>query len=428
MLNGRFIPRTCPSCGDPKNELRDGVEYLLRCNCDWERGFIERVRKTVNPSCWRVDERNRDVKKLTDWDPPIFNQDVDSTFHNLLVVQKAILMRRLNDFCFKILEKNEKTGEKKYALSQSVDLGRNLFIRGPSGSGRGLIVASIKLLAAVKDMSATPNPGEWVTMRNDLIESESFGITGDMAKIRVNENYAVVDLLTIENLRPEGRETDERARRGRGIAALDDLLSRRMARRGSTIVTSSDFVKQIGETVGDKMHEMLTSPKTMLVLLLSKAESRECFNAIKTKENVYNDPKKGVGKLCIDGKSSVQERFATKETTVSFEEALYFEHAFNPDGKGHVTQQMRLGLGDWPKSTQDVWLKFDEEREKNTLDFQDRINKTYMSIAGMCSFATKMSDREKIEVGRLMSYARKIENASDLEKKTKALMQRMISE
>src|SRR5258708_9399774 len=137
-----FIERFCNVCRQPKNEFVNGMEILRRCRCDWEIGFQERYEKTVTREF-----RKKILGKpltLTDWDPPLFKNGGNGKFTNFINVMKAAVAFRLHRYCFEVLNFCEDTKAREYALEKSVGLRRNLFIRGPAGSGRGLLVAIMK--------------------------------------------------------------------------------------------------------------------------------------------------------------------------------------------------------------------------------------------------------------------------------------------
>ena len=92
-----FFFRKCPKCGDPKNELTDGQEYILRCRCDWQAGYIERFFRTVH--------KEFHGKTLNDWSPDIFKGNAVTSFKSLIKVQKALAIEQLNSFYYKKSDK-----------------------------------------------------------------------------------------------------------------------------------------------------------------------------------------------------------------------------------------------------------------------------------------------------------------------------------
>lgn len=261
-----FSERTCPKCGEPLNTLREGREVVLRCTCDWEKGFHQRVKRTIHPTFYVGG-----VKKMIHWRPPLFNVDPNGHLYNFMVAQKVLAIRRVYDFAF--------CGG---GLAASLASSRNLFIRGPKGSGRGLIVASIKFYAAAKDVSATPASGDWALFKNEVMEAENFNRQGEIAKASLGSSYINVDLMTIENIRAEpGLVSTRRKVRGAGI--IDLVLAKRQSRFGSMVFSSFDFCKEFGDALGDKLPEIINEETTRLILLFSPQEADVSMRTVESR-------------------------------------------------------------------------------------------------------------------------------------------------
>jgi hypothetical protein len=389
--------------------MENGVEKMLRCTCDWERAYWERLEKTVHPDFWK---NPATMKTLTDWDPPVFKTGSEIKFQALIDVQKANVMHRLNDFCFKRTFFDEKTGEKRYALCESVRNGRNIFIRGPIGSGRGLLVGVMKVMAAVRSISATPNPGEWANLKGSLLEAESWNKTGDAAKIQVYGKYGGAQLLTIENIRGESG-----SRRFGASTIFDDMLMKRQ--KGSMIVTSTDFVRQIGDTIGSVLPGALESQATIIVLMFSVHETNAILENLQKKHKVLRSACSSLAGDAVDKKSSLTARMDKKEALQVLEDTFYFETAFpnipvvrNKRGDtgnmaDSILYQMRMSATIFSENAIviDAFKKFEEEREENTIEYQERLKKTYSIAIKDCFLAQLMSDREMLVAGRMVSRA-----------------------
>lgn len=408
-----FVQRYCDTCGKPKNQLRNGVEFILRCRCDWKRGFLERMRATVNPSCWRPN-----MKNIMDWNPKIFKNGGGARFRNLLVVQKCFAIARLYEFCFKRIEYDPGSEHRKYALGRSVEQGKNLFIRGPIHSGRGLLMACMKLLAATVDISATPNPGEWAIFKTDLLESESnmFSVS-EAARLRVTEQYANVEMLAIENLRSElvGRNGPWKFR---AASSIDALLSVRQVRPGCMAFTSGDFIGQLADSYGDKLQEILSSEKTSLLLMFNAMEADSLLKGLQDRYNYLLT----ASQLMLVGERAkgegIKERMSEKEILDALYETLVFEDLYpvipmsgSFDRSAYrKAGSMTMGLSMFPEKYKqqavDVYKRFKEEKEANLLSYRERRNRACMSAVELCpELSKKMTQKELLETGLMMSHA-----------------------
>ena len=413
-----FIQRFCDACGEPKNDLRNGIEFILRCHCDWERGFFERLKKTVNPTCWKS-ENGRAPKNISNWNPPIFIRGGGSKFRALITVQKCLAMARLYEFCYKLLEHDKESGFRKYALSRSVEVGLNFFVRGPAGSGRGLLMAEMKKLAAVKDISATPNPGEWALFKNDMIESESGMFTiAEAARVRVTECYANVNFLTLENVRAEiqGRNGPWKFK---AASSIDALLSNRQVRPGCMAMTSGDFIGQFGDSFGDKLPEVLTSDKTLLLLMFSPAEADALLKSLQERyERLLNTVKRLDLSAKAESGGSIKDRMSEKEMLDSVSEVLYIEELFPNIPVGFnsnrsatreadsLTYNLSMFGEKWKEQAVEIYKKFVQEKEERSLTFKERSARVCVSVVEGCGeLAKKMTYKEMLETGRMMSYA-----------------------
>lgn len=413
-----FSPRFCEICKEPKNDLRNGTEIILRCTCDWARGFHERIKHTVRRDFWDpkiVDPEDKNeikLKTIDHWDPPIFANGGPGRFKNFIKIQKANAILRLNDFCFKLLKKDS-NGVKHHALDHSIERGRNLFIRGPYGSGRGTLLANIKFFAALRDISSTPVPYDWAVFKSEIIAADSWSKDGALAKADITEHYRQVKLLTLEGLKGEGSiySDDKRPKRFRSASSIDEMLTRRQMASGSMVFTSDDFIRQIGDSIGDRLPEILTSSNTVLILLFSPLEADGLLDGLIKRLTLFRASaeklvKRDSLKTAADNELALQD----------VEQALYIEHAF-PEipattGVGAVklkaeSLHMKLGIANkYPDEMKRLWTDFCTDREAKNLKFQEMMNKTYVSVVSECKqLAAHMTEKEMLDTGRMMSMA-----------------------
>lgn len=409
-----FQPRICRTCGQQKSELRDGQEIILRCNCDWTRGFHEQLVKTVHPDFYK-----KRLITLTDWSPPIFKGGGSGKFKSLIKIQKAFAIKRLHDFCFKILSENEKTKEREYSIESSIEKGRNLYIRGPAGSGRGLLMSSIKIFAAARGLTTTPNPGEWSTFKADILEAESWSKTGDEAKLVVAERYKAVDILTLENVRGEGVSSFATERkfqpRFKASTQLDDFFTKRQARAGAMVFTSPDFVRQMADSMGDRFPEILQSDSTSLILMFSSLEADSLHAGITKKLASFQKSVLGLQKEIGKGTAS-KDHLDENRAIEAVKGALFFEHLYSniPLGtvsddsvsKVSVTDSFFGDPGSWKPSALAVWKQFKEDRDTGNLAYHEGVKKAFIDATSEApELSNKMTDKERYEVGKMMHEA-----------------------
>jgi len=379
-----FSERKCPDCGEPLNAWRDGREVVLRCTCDWEKGFHQRTKMTIHPTFYVGG-----VKKMVHWRPPMFGVDPQSHIYNFMVAQKAITIRRIHDFCF--------GGE---GLEESLSKGRNLFIRGPKGSGRGLIVASIKFYAAAKDISATPVSGDWALFKNEVMEAESFSKTGEMSKASLGQAYVNVELMTLENIRAESGLMPT-GRKARGAAVIDMILAKRQARRGSMVFSSFDFAGEFGVTFGDKLLEIVMDESTAMALLFSPQEvdvvvkatdnklehARKVFSdmAGKTRKKNWNEELKDQD----EDERVVFELMACSSLLSSYDEVSAELMAYREAGDNPYLRALLAHI--------------EADRLDDPLSYDDRMRKTITEILRRSKhMSDKMTDKEVQELASIM--------------------------
>lgn len=396
-----FKERFCDVCKEPKNRIENGAEILCRCSCDVERMWLERIAQTVHPDYWVGEDGKNKVRTLNDWNPPIFRNGGNCQFKNLIKIQKANVVYRLNEFCFDLIRKNPK----QYAIEGSIAKGRALFVRGPHGSGRGTLMANIKIFAAGRDISATPNPSEWSIFKGHILAADSWSKTGDAAKDEITGRYENVSLLTLEDIKGEPD-----SRRFRSAASIDAVLSRRLLHPGAIVFTSTEFIKQIGDTIGDKIPEILLSDKTIQILMFSTIEADALLEAMTSKLTAFRLTAERIPEKETGLKAAAERELMLQDVEMAF----YMEHAF-PEipstlGSSKIkagSLQMKLSMTNkYPEDLRQRWAAFCKDREEKTLRFHEMMDRTLVAAVKDCKeLAAKMTQREMLETGKMMQLA-----------------------
>lgn len=393
-------------CGEPKIALKDGVEVQLRCRCDWKRGFFERIRRTVHPDYWE-----REPKTILDWDPDIFRREKAESFFRLMQAQKVALFLRLYGYCFELKEEREDKS-KVYGIDRSIATGRNLYIRGPGNSGRGLLVSMVKTFCAMRGISVTPLPGDFAIFKSELQEAGSYGKDGTSARIAVSQNYLNVDVLALESLCGDkkinmaGHRVGNRAR----VAdAIDNLVAKRMAKEGSILVTSHEFVGEIGETLGDKLFAVLDSPSTTPVLMFHPREGNSLLLALQKRRQFFHD----IFQQELDedegrkkSKKTSQEKRITLEQAELLRESFYFGDAFPKIPGAEADVPMSQAVMTASKGVQEIYSEFETEKKANSSTYRQGRSVAIGNAVRSCrELSSKMTEREISETGKLLSLA-----------------------
>lgn len=420
-MDSDFVEVKCHICGEPRNALRDGKEIILRCSCDWQRGFLERLKRTVSPLFWK----NGVPIKLTDYKPPIFKDGGNCRFKEFIRVQQSIVMLKLWNFAFKNFEVEDKC---IYILQKNIENRKNLFIRGPNGSGRGLLVSNIKLLAAVKDISSTPTPDEWANFKSEIWESEAIGKQGEIPKVQVAERYQNVDLLTIQNM--AGRSSSENKNwKFKGAGGIDTLLSKRECFNGSLVCTSSDFIGEIGEFFGEKIFEILCSSNTMLLLMFSPSEADLMLCSL---QRQFENNKEKVSSFETRKEKKLENRLSDRELAAEVENVLAFEAAFpkipfTGSGANSFTSKIDDFPENYSPSIINSYSKFKKSKESNDQLFKSKLESILIqTVSKIPDLGSKMTDKEKLETGKMLSVACSNESRIvSIESKSKELLEKM---
>jgi len=390
----------CTICGKPTSKVVDGRIFYIRCLCDYSRGYRERMRKTIHV------EFREPLKTIQDWDPKLFR----TGFAELMEIQKIFAIKRIRDFAF---GKDYDKG----AFDHNISSRNNLFVRGPARSGRGLLLATVKLHAAIREVSVTPLPCDYDIFRADFAEAESFGVVGEEKKAHVAEKYEYPQIMIVENVRAEQRIKSlkgEQTKRIRGSTGVDAMIARRMAKPGSILVSSYDFAGDIADSMGDRMYEVLESPKTSRLLLFDPDESVSLRKALYERKGIMLDRLEQIrGDNSTDRKLRM-EKMTEDEQYALLEEALFFEEAFGglPPMAGQdalpIHVQMEMGAPKWAKRDRalKVWTSFVESRKDQDAEFKQGIKRARIEAVRSCkALSPKMTEQEMLETGVLLSYA-----------------------
>ena len=393
-------------CGDPKIAIKDGLEIQLRCKCDWKRGFFERVRKTVDPDYWEDNP-----KTIYDWKPQLFNLKKAGLFPALMKIQKVSVLIRIYKFCFEQIKKKE-DGTLIFGIDKSIRKGINLFIRGPNNSGRGMMVSTIKIFCAIKEISTTPLPGDFSIFKTDVIDSSSYGKEGAVAKSVVSEKYENVKLLAIESIRGDRKSNLAGVKismRSRAADAIDSLLVKRMSRQGSVLFTSNEFSGEIGDTLGDKMFEILDSPLTIPILMFHPIEGNALLSSLqKRHEYFYNNFQDILANFeenkTLKSKKTVRDSISEDQYLEILKESFYFNESFIdiPEVHGTINEAMINSV----PLTSSVYEEYIKEKKENGLAYYQNKKIAIMNTVRACKeLSSKMTDKEIYETGKLLVLA-----------------------
>lgn len=402
------IKLRCPECKEPRMIEVDGKEVFYRCQCDFQLGLHTRLSRTLHPSLWKPKFRG-----IGEWNPPSL-APTQSKFPTLMRAQKIRALSALHSFAFA-------SGADKYSLPDSISQSKNLFIRGPEMSHKALMISSIKMLAAVLNITVTPLPGDFDVFKSDIAEAESTNMAGAEAKLRVFERYEVPKIMCLDNVRasfrlvprPAGSKmTSERAPKEiRGFEQVDRLMAVRASRPGSLVLSSTDFIGEIGETCGERLFDILASQRTSLILLFHPDESADILDALFKKVWADNNL---ILTMRQDGNKTKAEQLTDEQKIESLVDALYFEETFkvvrDPTGR-EESRDVRETMGgslaqSYPKKLQDAFRRFEvsvrEQNHEYRLGVKQALN-NWCSCSPKWQQSLSMPERE--EVGRILMLA-----------------------
>jgi hypothetical protein len=383
--------------------------------CDWQRGYAERIRRTIHP------EFTKPVKTIKDWNPKLFT----TGFAELMEVQKILAIKRIRDYAYG-QDYDRKT------LDSNLAERRNLFIRGPSGSGRGLLLATIKLHAAIREIAVTPIPCDYDIFRADYAEAESFGQIGEEKRILIAEKYDSPQIMVVENVRATEKMVVENVRatekirnsvkKIKGSAAVDATVAKRLAKHGSIVITSYDFIGEILDSMGDRMLEVLTSPRTRHLLMFDPNETITLRKAVHERKKSMLERMEQIRVDDSEGRKMRTEKMGEDEQVAILEDALFFEEAFKGlkpmpgEDVLPIQAQMEMGAPNWAKRERvlKVWETFVSSRKDKDVAYNMGVQRARIEAVRSCRvMSDKMTDTEMLETGMMLSYACMIDTSTD---------------
>ncbi len=403
-----YVPRRCRICDSATSELRDGREHLFPCTCDWAGEFWYRVREVVY--------KNFITKNMGHWSPKIFHVENSRNFKRFIKIQKALAIQKIYEFAFMPTDVGN---HQVSAITKSIANNRNLFIRGPRGSGRGLITASIKFYAAAKKISSTVLPGTFDVFKDDMTQAKQFGVIGADARILVSHKYENVSLLALEGVKGESSKNYKNEivlKKHPASDAIDRTLAMRAGRPGSLLISGPDFVQEIGDTAGDRLYESLLSDKTSRILLFSPTEADALLTALTQRRKYFDAWVETTIQTKWDATSRMQDKKHLEEQAAILEQALYFEKAFPEipitlDKKGiahlpHTISDIREHISSMPQKLIDAHRNFSAAFEAKDYTYTEGIKEAQKAVVRECKvLAMKMSDKEIEETGAMISLA-----------------------
>jgi hypothetical protein len=405
-----YVPRRCRICDSATSELRNGREHLFPCTCDWAGEFWHRVREVVY--------KNFITKNMGHWSPKIFHVENSRNFKRFIKIQKALAIQRIYEFAFMPTDAGDHS--QVSAITRSIANNRNLFIRGPRGSGRGLITASIKFYAAAKKISSTVLPGTFDVFKDDMTQAKQFGVIGADARILVSHKYENVSLLALEGVKGESSKNYKNEiilKKHPASDAIDRTLAMRAGKPGSLLISGPDFVQEIGDTAGDRLYEMLLSDKTSMVLMFSPLEADALLTALTQRRDYFNKWVKTICETKWDENPKMQEQKHLDEQAAILEQALYFVKAFpeipnliDKTGVAHTPHSIHTKLkafhSSMPQKLSEAYVGFNAAFEAKDFTYTEGIKEAQKAVVRECKvLAMKMSDREIEETGAMISLA-----------------------
>lgn len=391
----------CSGCGAIKIAIKDGVETFAHCICDYSKSLRARLSRTLHPQCWE-----NGLRGIWEWSPALLAA-AKSPFPNFMRIQKAEAIRKIHEFAF------QKTNG-KHEFEASILKGRNLLIRGPEGTDKSLFSSTLKILCAMLGKDATPLPGDFDIFKSDIQSSEHFSKEGDEARIRVIERYEAPPLMLLDNVRAVTKYSlspqngGRMQREVRGVDQIDRLLASRQTRTvpGCIVLISTDFAGQIGDTLGERMSDMLASSKTERILLFTPTEVSSIKVAIRRKL----ESNQSICRIARGEDQTKSDKDSEKKRSLELYDALYFEAAFGAiDAVAEVSglaQQIKAfaGKGKYPEKMVSEYQRFLSEKEAKGIEWEEGIRRSCLSWASS-PWTELMTPQELEETGRMVILA-----------------------
>jgi len=399
-----FKPIVCKNCGHEINYVRDGVSYQSPCRCQRMKERRDRIVKTVDLEFFNPDGT---IKLMNAWNPPMFATPTE--FPGFMKAQRAIVLKKLYEFAFKPLDDIR-------AMSRSVAGRINFFLRGPQGTGRGLIAANLKIAVAQGDLRATQRDdraaARFEVFKDICGKAMALGKAGDEAEFDINLYYHEVDVMFVEGVRADTRlnfSGDAVRHKFSGAPTIDSLIASR--RKGSMVITSHDFLGQIRETLGETFMDEMCSQRTMIGLLLSPAEADLLHGHL---WKTYGEYRTLIGKLrnkeAAGEKKRLTDRAADKEDAALMREALLFGAAMEdhvPAGVKIVDMTRQLieykSLG---RDAEEQFRRFVEDEVSGGRTFdEDKRLALGRAISSSQFLKDSIVDRERDELVKIVRLA-----------------------
>jgi hypothetical protein len=253
-----------------------------------------------------------------------------------------------------------------------------------------------------RDISVSPAElNEFPMLKAKLTEAEIYSIEGDASRRLLGEKFVKPLIVVMENIEPEpqiiGYGQYQKTRRWRYAHSLDNYIARR-AKPGCLVATSSSFVGQISDTMGDGLFGALD--KAWLLLTFSLAEVTAIKDAARTRwaflESTFP---------AADGakkKTQVQQN----DDALKLEEAVAFCSAMRGLSCEGVTPTVPHGYAH-------VLRQFDALKTDAPTKYNDKIRAARNAILGECKeLSGKMTQTEMDEASEILGHAM----SDDLEK------------
>ena len=391
MPANEFVERRCPTCGEALNVMKNDIEVVLRCTCEWKKGVQDRIKRTIHPTFYQ-----NGVKRICHWRPPCFDMKESAPCYRFVKGQKILAIKKIYDFCFN-----------NFSLEKSIITGRNIFIRGPKGSGRGLLIASMKFLAAGRDISVTPYSGEWAIFKAQVIDAESMGKPSETAKAILSREYLDPEFMTLENIKAEPFLLSQQ-RKIRGSSIFDLILAKRQAVRGAMAFSSSNFVGEIADTFGDKFYEVVMDDKTDMVLLLSPEEVLSIIRTVKSKlDKLDNSLPDFMEKFKNQKKHKAETNYAEilDESNLDYSFLLECMVCSKFSNNSSLTTTIE-GFSLHNKTLKAMLDEIEKSKQDDPNSYERMVDRVSIGIIKQCKvLAEKMTDKEIKEVVKILWMA-----------------------
>lgn len=407
-MSKEYEPIICEKCKEPKSRLReDGVEAFMKCQCNYIHGVLDAALEGIHADCLG--------KTMSDWSPPIFKVENAGAFRALITTQMAQAVATIHEFAFRDV------GGRKIGIHKSIRDRKTLFVRGPHGSGKGLLMASVKFAALTRKLSVTSAKAQsFDDFKYAIINSKFHSLPGYECKAFVAEEYETVDLMTIEGLRADSSRTFS------ATNDLDALIARRCLRDGAMMLTSEQSCGQIGGSLGERLRDSLSKESCDLIMMFDPREA-ECLHR-SLLEHRDSTLKSIFDQAMLGGearKATATAKMAEREERLLLDKVFFFEDAF-PLPRTDADPFKLLRLGQAPHVVQSQWNKFSQAKAAKGLDYEEGIRKAQMDAVRACKvLADKMTDKEIAHVGKLVSCATSGEARKELISKARLLRDEM---